>query len=146
MQMIVDITRLALADLSVLDRVAPNVFDLPIDASAARRFLADENHYLLVATDATQEKVIGFVSGVRQFHPDKPKPQMFINEIGVAPGYQRRGVGKALMTAILAEARIGGCELAWLATDESNAAALALYRSAGGAEPEAQVHIDFVLD
>lgn len=143
----VHIRRLAPADLSVLSNVAPGVFDDPISERSASAFLADPNHFLAVArNEGSNGLVVGFVSAVRMFHPDKEKPEMFVNEIGVAPEYRRRGIGKALMKAMLEEAKKAGCRLAWLAVDEDNKAALALYRSAGGKAPEKQIHIDFDLD
>jgi hypothetical protein len=57
-------------DETVLDRVAPGVFDDPIDADGTRRFLADERHHIAVALEGAL--VVGFASGVHYFHPDKP--------------------------------------------------------------------------
>jgi ribosomal protein S18 acetylase RimI-like enzyme len=92
-----------------------------------------------------QGQVIGFASGVHYVHPDKPA-ELWINEVGVAPDHQGRGVGKAVMRALLEHARRLGCEEAWVLTDHANAAAMRLYASVGGkAEPVPSVMFTFTL-
>jgi ribosomal protein S18 acetylase RimI-like enzyme len=119
-------------DLVLLHNVAQDVFDDPILESSAQEFLNDPRHRLVVALD--NDLVVGFVSAVIYVHPDKPAPELWINEIGVAPSHQRQGIGKALMQAILEEAKRSGCTEAWVLTERDNGAAMAMYTSAGGAE------------
>lgn len=120
---------------AVLARVAPEVFDDPIIPPAAQAFLNDPNHFLAVALDAGV--VVGFASGVRYWHPDKARPEFWVNEVGVGPDHRARGLGKALMTALLDAARAAGCAEAWVLTERDNAPALRLYASLGGAEAPA---------
>ena len=115
-----------------LERVAEDVFDDPIVEAAAREFLTDPRHRLVVALD--KDLVVGFVSAVIYVHPDKPAPELWINEIGVAPEYHRQGIGKALMQAILEEAKRARCREAWVLTDRDNIAAMKMYTAAGGEE------------
>lgn len=117
-------------DLELFDRVVDDVFDEPIDAALLREFVADPRHHLAVALGPAGE-VIGFASAVHYVHPDK-RPQLFINEVGVAAAWQGRGLGKRLLGALLEHARTLGCSEAWVLTDAENDAACALYRSAGG--------------
>lgn len=119
-------------DLYILSNVAEDVFDDPIIESSAKEFLGDPRHRLMVALD--NKLVVGFVSAVIYVHPDKPTPELWINEIGVAPTHQRQGIGKALMQAILEEAKQSGCTEAWVLTDRGNLPAMAMYKSAGGEE------------
>jgi aminoglycoside 6'-N-acetyltransferase I len=119
-------------DASVLNNVAEDVFDDAIVESSAHAFLADPRHRLVVALD--KDLVVGFVSAVIYVHPDKPAPELWVNEIGVAPTHHRQGIGKALMQAILQEARQSGCSEAWVLTDRTNLPAMAMYRSSGGEE------------
>jgi aminoglycoside 6'-N-acetyltransferase I len=129
-----DIRRLTAANAALLDSLAPDVFDNPVDPTSLQAFLADPRHVLIVALDG--DAVVGMATAFEYFHPDKP-PQMFINEVGVAPPHQRRGVGRKLVEAMLLEARTRGCSTAWVATDEDNAAARALYACVrGSAEPQ----------
>ena len=119
-------------DASVLNNVAEDVFDDAIVESSARAFLTDPRHRLVVALD--KDLVVGFVSAVVYVHPDKPAPELWINEIGVTPTHQGQGIGGALMQAILAEAKQSGCSEAWVLTDRTNVPAMAMYKSAGGEE------------
>jgi len=128
----IDIKLLSRTDLSLLKNTAKDVFDDPILESSAQEFLADPRHRLVVALD--HGVVVGFVSAVIYVHPDKPAPEMWINEIGVAPTHQRQGIGKALMQAILEEAKKVNCSEAWVLTDRSNLPAMAMYKSTGGEE------------
>jgi GNAT superfamily N-acetyltransferase len=129
-------------DVEILDNVAENVFDAPIEASYSAEFLRDPRHHLCVAL--IDGVVIGFASGVHYVHPDKP-PQFWINEIGVAPAYRNKGIGKGILTAMLAHARKIGCSEAWVLTDDESEAARALYRSAGGRETLGVVMATFDL-
>ena len=91
--------------------------------------------------------VVGFVSAVQYVHPDKPRPELWINEVGVSPGHQGRGVGRQLMAALLTAARRDGCAVAWVLTERSNTAARRLYQAAGGQEePDDLVMYEFDLD
>jgi ribosomal protein S18 acetylase RimI-like enzyme len=119
------------ADRALLDRVAPGVFDNAVDPRLAKEFLGDPRHHIVVAVE--DGVVVGFASGVHYVHPDKP-PELFINEVGVAPTYQGQGLGKAVVTSLLEIGRRLGCREAWVLTDRENTAAIALYESAGGEE------------
>ena len=119
-------------DFEYLSNVAANVFDDPIVPNAAQEFLRDPRHRLVVAID--KDVVVGFVSSVIYVHPDKTAPELWINEVGVAPTHQGQGVGKMLMQRTLEEAKRAGCMEAWVLTDRGNQAAMALYKSVGGIE------------
>lgn len=129
----VQIRLLGAGDLAVLDRIADGVFDVAVQERWARAFLEDARHHLAVAVD--DGVVVGMASAVDYVHPDKA-PQLWINEIGVAPTHQRRGIGRLLLDALLALGRTLGCTEAWLGTEADNLPARRLYESAGGkAEP-----------
>jgi ribosomal protein S18 acetylase RimI-like enzyme len=131
-------------DAELLARAAPDVFDGPVDPALAAEFLADPRHHIAVAVDG--DAVVGFASGVHYVHPDKPA-QLFVNEVGVAPTHQRRGIALRLLEALFAEGRAAGCAQAWVGTDVSNDAARRLYAAAGGVEaPEPFVMVEFGLD
>jgi len=141
--MSIEIKILRSGDEAVLDRVAPDVFDDAIDADAARRFLADARHHIAVALDGSL--VVGFATGVHYFHPDKPIPELFINEVGVAPSHQRRGIAKLTLNALLDEGRALGCAQAWVLTDRGNPAAMSLYMACGSGEPSDHVMFSIAL-
>jgi ribosomal protein S18 acetylase RimI-like enzyme len=129
-------------DIAVLGNVAEDVFDEDINPRWTVEFLNDPRHHMVVALLGNQ--VIGMASAVHYVHPDKP-PEMWVNEIGVAPPYRQRGIGRQLVAALFARGRELGCKEAWLGTEESNTAARRLYASAGGVE-EIMVYVTFQLD
>jgi ribosomal protein S18 acetylase RimI-like enzyme len=132
-------------DIDILKNIDRDVFDDAIDRQRAKEFLADPRHHLAVAIDGNL--AIGFVSAVHYVHPDKPHPELWINEIGVATTHQRQGVGKQLMNAILAVGRKLGCETAWVLTERENTAAMNLYAAVGNPEPPSDcVMFSFRLD
>lgn len=131
-------------DAGVLARVAPEVFDEPVDDRWTAELLADARHHLAVALE--DGVVVGMASAVSYVNPDKP-PELWINEVGVAPTHQGRGLGKRLLQALLARGRELGCGEAWVLTDHANTAARRLYSAAGGREaPEPALMVSFRLD
>lgn len=129
---------------AVLNSVAPDVFDDPVDHRIVREFLADPRHHIAVAVDAGL--VVGFASAVHYLHPDEPRPELWINEVGVAASHRRRGTARRLVDALLSVGREVGCSEAWVLTERSNPAAMGLYASSGGAEaPEDAVMFSFDL-
>lgn len=142
--MTLEIRMLDPGEHTILNNCAPGVFDNPTDPTLVAQFLGDHRHHLAVAIDRGQ--VVGFASGVHYVHPDKPS-EMWINEVGVAPSQQGRGLGKAIMQTLLQHAKRLGCREAWVLTERSNHAAMRLYASAGGEEaPDDQVMFTFFLD
>jgi len=128
-------------DAALLDHVAPDVFDRGIDAALRAEFLADPRHHLVVAIDGGV--VVGFASAVHYVHPDKPT-ELWINEVGVAGSHRGRGIGKAIMAAMLEVAKDLGCREAWVLTDRGNEPAMRLYAAAGGKPtPRDQVMFTF---
>jgi ribosomal protein S18 acetylase RimI-like enzyme len=127
----IEIKVLQRGDEAILMNVAPQVLDNPIDPELTREFLEDHRHHIAVAID--DGLVVGFTSGVHYVHPDKP-PELWINEVGLAPTNRGRGLGKALLRALLEVGRAHCCAAAWVLTDRSNVAAMALYSSVGGSE------------
>jgi ribosomal protein S18 acetylase RimI-like enzyme len=117
----------------VLQNVAPDVFDNPIDPRWTAEFFVDPRHHIVVALDGAT--VVGMATGVHYVHPDKA-PELFVNEVGVAPPYRRQGLGRQLMEALLAHGQGLGCTGAWLGTEDDNVAARRLYQSIGGRQDD----------
>ena len=140
----IDIRILRAGDEAALDRVALDVFDDPIVPEVARAFVADPRHHLGVAID--DGIVVGFVSAVHYLHPDKPSPELWINEVSVAETHRGQGLAKRIMGAILEAGRALGCSVAWVLTERDNAPAMRLYASTGGIEaPKDAVMFEFNL-
>jgi ribosomal protein S18 acetylase RimI-like enzyme len=129
-----EILLLGPADAPVLDRLAPGVFDHDVRPAWRDEFLADTRHHLVVARD--DGVVVGMASGVHYVHPDKA-PQLFINEVGVAPTHREQGLGRRMIARLVERATELGCTEAWVLTDSDNAAANRLYTSSGANDPAA---------
>jgi ribosomal protein S18 acetylase RimI-like enzyme len=129
-------------DELVLRNIADEVFDNPPDQALVAAFLADPRHHICAAIEAGM--VVGFASAVHYVHPDKPT-ELWINEVAVAPAFQRRGLARAILETLLSHARSLGCNEAWVLTDEDNAPARGLYGSLGGEETPRTVMVTFDL-
>jgi ribosomal protein S18 acetylase RimI-like enzyme len=139
----INIKLLQAADRAMLDRVAPDVFDGPIVPEWRDEFFDDTRHHLVVALD--DEVVVGFVSALHYVHPDKP-PELWIDEVGVAPSHQQRGIGRRLLGRMLEHGADLGCVQAWVLTGPGNTAAQRLYTASGGrAAEELSVMFEFPL-
>jgi ribosomal protein S18 acetylase RimI-like enzyme len=129
--MTIQIRILHSGDEALLINAAAEVFDNPVDADRTREFLADPRHHIAVAMD--NDLVVGFASGVHYIHPDKA-PELWINEVALAPTHRHCGLGKAVLQALLGVGRAHDCTVAWVLTYRNNPAAMALYASLGGIE------------
>ena len=137
----IEIRILSATDGAVFDRMSPEVFDYEVDPHWSAEFLADPRHHLAVAIDAGT--VVGMASAVHYVHPDK-RPELWINEVGVASTHRGCGIAKRLLEALFDRARELGCREAWVLTDEANTIARRLYAAAGGRE-STQVMVSFDL-
>ncbi len=140
---IIEVRILGSGEAAILSQVRPEVFDKPIDARLSAEFFSDSRHHLAVAID--DGWVVGMASAVHYVNPDKP-PELWINEVAVAPTHQKMGLGKRLLAALMEHGRALGCRNAWVLTDQSNSAAMHLYTAAGGIkEPMPSVMFMFRL-
>jgi aminoglycoside 6'-N-acetyltransferase I len=120
--------RLGVDDLHLLRHVAEDIFDHPIDFSFAKSFLSDMRNILVVALDGDQ--VIAQIVAVVHQHLDAP-PDLYIDNLGVAPAWQRRGLGRRLLALAFKAGAEQGAKAAWVGTEEDNLPANALYENTG---------------
>lgn len=92
-------------------------------------FLSRAETALLIAED--EVGVAGWVYGHELVHPDGEKTMM-LYALDVAERARRQGVGKALVTAFVDQARSRECTELWVLTDDGNSAGIATYGAAGG--------------
>lgn len=123
------ICRLRPGDEELLDQVAPEVFDEPVQADRLRAYLAKPEHLMVLAVDG--DLVVGQCAGVIHAHPDKVT-ELYVDEVGTATSHLRQGVATAMLAELFVWGRELGCEEAWLGTELDNTAASGLYRSFGG--------------
>lgn len=85
--------------------------------------------YALLAEHAGQ--TIGFATCFRGYSTFRVAPILNVHDIAVLPAWRGRGVGRALLRAIEAQAHELGCCKLTLEVREDNPAATALYASEG---------------
>lgn len=139
--MAVELKRMSPGDLHVLDRVAEGVFDEPIRLDRLRRYLAEPGHLMIVAID--DGVVVAQCAAVVHYHPDKVT-ELYVDEVGTADAYLRRGIARRLMADMFDWGRQLGCKESWLGTETDNVAANALYRSIDGRVDD-MVYYEFEL-
>ncbi|MET3663958.1 GNAT family N-acetyltransferase [Caulobacter sp. 1776] len=122
--------RLTRETAGLLETIAEDVFDADIDARRLATYLESPGHLMVVAVRGNQ--VIGQVAAYVHGHPDRA-PDLYIDNLGVAPPFQRRGVARRLVEEVLAWGKTLGCDQAWIVTDTENTAARALYEGLGAA-------------
>jgi ribosomal protein S18 acetylase RimI-like enzyme len=118
------------AEAGLLDRVAEDVFDAPIDPARLAAYVAEPGHLMVVAV--ADGEVVGQARGMVHRHPDKPT-ELYIDNLGVTPARRREGVATRMLDELVAWGRELGCEEAWVGTEIDNEAARALYTRRGSA-------------
>jgi len=108
--------------------VAEDAFDHGITDARLAAYLAARNHLMCVAL--CNGLVVGQVRACIIKHPDKAT-DLLIDNVGVAPAYQRQGTARRLLEEIIRLGKERGCQEIWVGTEADNEAAHALYRSLG---------------
>ena len=108
------------------------MFDEEIDPEKLSTFLAQGNHWLLIAM--LKGEAIGKCTAMVHKRPDKDD-ELYIDEIDVTPKLRQRGIAKMMLDKMLEKADEQGCEECWLGTEKDNLPAQKLYES-NGAESE----------
>ncbi|NKB26912.1 MAG: GNAT family N-acetyltransferase [Rhodobacteraceae bacterium] len=115
-------------NLDLLSTVAVDVFDRQINADLLRNYASAANALMFVATiDAA---LVGQIRAHIILHPDQPS-ELYIENLGVTPAHQRRGLARALITALLDLARSRGISDVYVATEPDNKIAQAVYVAMG---------------
>ncbi len=122
--MTIEIVRAQAGGEKLFDRIAPEVFDQPASRDRLAAYLAAPGHILLLAVD--RGEVVGQCAAVIHYHPDKVT-ELYVDEVGVSPGWQRRGIGRRLMERMLEIGREQGCGEVWVGTEHDNGPARMLY-------------------
>jgi aminoglycoside 3-N-acetyltransferase I len=104
-----------------------------ITPSHAGRFLANPANYLIVAE--ADGSVIGFALAHALERLKEDSHKLFIYELEVAAEFRRRGVGRALIAHLRQVVERDRMLNAFVLTNHSNSAAVALYRRTGAREP-----------
>ena len=118
-------------DEDILVQAVAFIDEGPITRAQASVHLADADLINVVALEG--DEVVGFVYGyvLRRFNITS----FFIYSVDVAEHARRQGVGKAMLAALCDRGKREGWDEAFVFTNASNTAAMALYQSADGIRP-----------
>ncbi len=111
------------ADLDAIDEIERHSFPEPWPRATFERELVQEWARLDVIRE--RDRIIGFCNYWIV------TPEVHLLAIATHPDHRGRGIGRALLDHLLAQARAAGCLLATLEVRRSNAPAIALYEQAG---------------
>jgi ribosomal protein S18 acetylase RimI-like enzyme len=109
---------------ALLNSVDEDVFDHAITPERLEPFLDAPGHALFVAVE--DGVVVGHARGIVHVQPDKPS-DLYIDNLGVAPGQQRKGIATRLVRELVDWGKARGCTYAWVATEPDNEVAIAFY-------------------
>lgn len=129
--MTITLKRMGPQDAALFANVAAGVFDEPVVPERIAAYLAEPGHLMILALDG--DLVVGQCAAVLHKHPDKVD-ELYIDEVGVADAYQRRGIARAMLAMMFDWGRERGARESWVGTEPDNAAANALYRGFAGEE------------
>jgi aminoglycoside 6'-N-acetyltransferase I len=133
-----EIVRLSPDNAELLHRLADDVFDEPVRADRLAAYLAEPGHIMLVALSGGI--VVGQCAAVLHRHPDKVT-ELYLDEVGVTPVMQRKGIGRALVESMLGIGSELGCGEAWVGTEPDNLPARGLYESLDLARDETETFV-----
>ncbi|MDA0369497.1 MAG: GNAT family N-acetyltransferase [Proteobacteria bacterium] len=122
------IERITEKNVGLLSDIAPDVFDGPIDPTHLANYLSAPGHALFVAEEGGL--IVGQVRGVVLHQPDT-SPILYIDNLGVAPTHQRRGIATRLFHAVCAWGDTSGAGAMWVSADADNDEATAFYTALG---------------
>jgi ribosomal protein S18 acetylase RimI-like enzyme len=115
-----------------------------VSAGHLRTFLSRRQNIVIVAED--DGAPLGFMLAYLLDRADRDQTMMLFYEVGVAESHRRRGIGTK-MVELLKQLCVGERVFKmWVHTNRSNAAAMALYRSTGGAPDGTGDEISFRYD
>ena len=125
----------------MLDRIAEDVFDEPVRPDRLAAYLAEPGHIMLVAISSGI--VVGQCAAIVHRHPDKVT-ELYIDEVGVTPAVQRKGIARAMVERMLAIGKELGCGEAWVGTEPDNLPARGLYERLEVKRDEAETFVMYV--
>ncbi|AVX02567.1 aminoglycoside 6'-N-acetyltransferase [Maritalea myrionectae] len=112
-----DIHIITRANMNLLDAVAPDVFDHPIQPALLAEFCDQPGHFMAVAE--RDHLVVGQIRAMLHYNPDEP-PILYIDNLGVTPNQKRKGIATALFAAALDWGRSHSIGSYWVATELDN--------------------------
>jgi ribosomal protein S18 acetylase RimI-like enzyme len=112
-----------------------------------RSALADARCYLYLAFDAgaPARKTVGLLSGYRFPDVEAGGELVYLYDIEVAAEHRRKGAGRRLVSALVADCEADGVRLIWAGTERDNLAARRTFE-ATDAELEGERYVEYEWD
>jgi ribosomal protein S18 acetylase RimI-like enzyme len=104
---------------------------VPMTADAVRRDLLGPEPWATLLVAELDREVVGFVTSSPCYDSARAAGGFFLVDLYVRPEARRRGVGRALVAALAAEARRRGAGCLWWGVDEGDEEAMLFYRAIG---------------
>lgn len=114
--------------INSLDGNAPVV---PMTAAIVRRDLLGPAPRAILLVAEHDGMLAGFATGTQIYDATRAADAMMLLDLFVAPPARRRGIGRALMAALAAEAKRRGALCLWWGVDEGDDEAMLFYRAIG---------------
>ena len=127
------VRRLGRGDAALARRAVAINGTVPRGAPGLGHFLADDRCVLLAALENGEP--VGVLWGYLLERPEGPRRMALLYSVDVRADRRRRGHGRALVAAFERIRRRAGASKSWVVTNESNAAAMALYRGTRARRP-----------
>ncbi len=109
----------------------------PVNKTSVTVLLNNPAFIALVALDGNN--VIGGITAYELPMLAKAKPEIFVYDVAVQHEYQRKGIGKKLMAALLALAKERGAGDVFVAAHHEDKHAMKFYKSLGGKAEKANM-------
>jgi ribosomal protein S18 acetylase RimI-like enzyme len=103
------------------------------EEGALAHYLDQQGNLFVVCHEPVEggRRLLGVASARLQVKPYGRERWLYVDEVDVCADQRCRGVGMALMQALMQAAEAAGCDELWLGAEVDNDAANALYRSLG---------------
>ncbi|MER9820160.1 GNAT family N-acetyltransferase [Mesorhizobium sp. M0129] len=98
--------------------------------------------YIVALADGV---VVGQCAAIIHRHPDKVT-ELYIDEVGVSPAFQRHGIARKMLDAMFALGRGQGCGEVWVGTEPDNVPARALYETRREVHGPAESFVMYVYE
>lgn len=109
---------------------------LPMTAEVVRRDLLGPRPRAVLLVAEAGGAVAGFATAGPVYDAERAADAMMLLDLYVRPGARRRGLGRALVAGVAAEARRRGAGCVWWGVDEGDEEAMLFYRAIGAAPQE----------
>lgn len=117
-------------------------FDIEQAVENCRKLIKSLGHYLLLAKDKDNDKVVGFVNFTTRKTIIHPGLSGLIDELVVSRSHRGLGIGKNLLLAAIEKCRKLGCCEVEVSTEKSNTHAREFYRRCGFEEDAVLLEIN----